>query len=180
LRWEAALEEIRAYHEVPDAFRAKAVRELSAGLHSLVMLSPSLRPVAPVMMSSDTADEEFAHATIIPFTIHGDCGPVSSSDGRRLYRVLTQDLSRAIGGSAADREIAACRCLIGQPVSLQGRGEDAVAVLRLCVGARHVTESWSADAAIAEKNLLHQLDCAASVVAKIELLLEIMRCADGS
>ena len=180
LRWEAALEEIGAYFEVPDAFRAKAVRELSAGLHSLVMLSPRLRPVAPVMMSSDAADEEFAHATIIPFTIHGDCGPVSSSDGRRLYRVLTQDLSRAIGGSTADRKIAACRCLIGQPVLLEGRGEDPVAVLRLCVGARHVTESWSADAAIAEKNLLHQLDRAASVVAKIELLLEIMRCADGS
>ena len=53
-------------------------------------------------------------------------------------------------------------------------------MLRLCVGARHVTESWSADAAIAEQNLLHQLDRAASVVAKIELLLEIMRCADGS
>jgi hypothetical protein len=180
LRWEAALEEIGAYYEVPDAFRAKAVRELSAGLHSLVMLSPWLRPVAPVTTNSDTADEEFAHATIIPFTIHGDRGPVSSSDGRRLYRVLTQDLSRAIGGSAADREIAACRCLIGQPVLLEGRGEEAVAVLRLCVGARHVTESWSADTAIAERNLLHQLDRAASVVAKIELLLEIMRCADGS
>jgi hypothetical protein len=96
-------------------------------------------------------------------------------------------MSRAIGGSAADREIAACRCLIGQPVSLGRCGEDPIAVLRLCVGARHVTESWSADAGIAELNLLHQLDRAASVVAKIELLLarageaemKVMRCADG-
>jgi hypothetical protein len=171
LRWEAALEEIRAYYQVPDAFRVKAVRELSTGLNSLVMLSASLRPVAPAIMRSDTADEEFASATIIPFAIHGDRGPLSASDGRRLYRALTQDLSDAIGGSAADREIAACRCLIGQPVTFQGGGEDPIAVLRLCIGARHVTESWSADAGIAEQNLLHHLDRAASVVAKIELLL---------
>jgi hypothetical protein len=44
-------------------------------------------------------------------------------------------------------------------------------VLRLCVGARLVTETWSADAAIARQKLQHELDCLAEVVAKIELLL---------
>ncbi len=28
LRWEAALEEIKAYYQVPDAFRALALKEL--------------------------------------------------------------------------------------------------------------------------------------------------------
>ena len=181
LRWEAALEEIRAYYQVPDAFRAWAVRELSAGLQSLITLSPSLGQVrsdrvrsslvgsATKMSGAD--DEEFTDATILPFTIHSGHGPLSAADGRTLYRALTQDLGETTAGSEADRNIAACRCLVGQPVSLERRGEEPIAVLRLCVGARHVTEMWSADAAVAQRNLLHELDRAARVVAKLEWLL---------
>jgi len=171
LRWEAALEDIGAYYNVPDPFRAWAVRELSAGLESLIALSPSLRLVGSGTRVSGTDAEEFSAATILPFTIHGSRGPLTAADGRILYRALTQDIGEEIAGSAADREIAACRCLVGQPVALARRGEEPVAVLRLCVGARHVTEMWSADAAVAERNLLHELDRAASVVAKIEWLL---------
>jgi hypothetical protein len=171
LRWEAALEEIGAYYQVPDAFRARAVRELSAGLESLIVLSPSLRPVGPGTRTSSAEDEEFAAATILPFTIQSGRGLLSAVDSRMLYRALTRDLGDVITGSEADRKIAACHCLLGQPVALECRGEAPIAVLRLCVGARHVTEMWSADAAAAERNLLHELDRAASVVAKIELLL---------
>jgi hypothetical protein len=171
LRWEAALEEIGAYYQVPDAFRARAVRELSAGLESLILLSPSLRLVGPGTRTSGAEDEEFAAATILPFTIHDSRGLLSVADGRMLYRALTRDLGDVITGSEADRNIAACHCLLGQPVALEPRGEAPIAVLRLCVGARHVTGVWSTDAGVAERNLLHELDRAASVVAKIELLL---------
>jgi hypothetical protein len=170
LRWEAALEEIGAYHQVPEAFRARAVRELSAGLKSLILLSPSLGLVEGATRSG-AEDEEFAEATILPFTIHDDHGPLSATDGRRLYHALRQDLSEAIGGSATDREIAARSCLVGQPVAMDRGGKDPVALLRLCIGARHVTEAWSEHAAVAEQNLLRELDRAAAVIAKIELLL---------
>ena len=69
LRWEAALEEIGAYYQVPAAFRAGALRELRAGIESLIALSPSLRLVG----ATDDAtadDDEFSEATIFPFTIH--------------------------------------------------------------------------------------------------------------
>jgi hypothetical protein len=170
LRWEGALAEIGAYYQVPDVFRTKAVRELSAGLKSLIMLSPSLRLVGTATATSGD-DEEFADATILPFTVHGGRGPLSAIDGRMLYRALAQDLRESIAGSAADREIAAARCLVGQPVSLGRGSEDPIAVLRLCIGARHMTGMWSADAAVAEQNLARELDRAAIVVAKIELLL---------
>jgi len=120
---------------------------------------------------SGADDEEFTDATILPFTIHSGHGPLSAADGRTLYRALTQDLGETTAGSEADRNIAACRCLVGQPVTLERRGEEPIAVLRLCVGARHVTEMWSADAAVAQRNLLHELDRAARVVAKLEWLL---------
>ena len=52
------------------------------------------------------------------------------------------------------------------------RDEEPTAALRLCVGARLVTETWSPDARAAQQNLQRELDRIAGVVAKIELLLE--------
>jgi len=176
LRWEAAIEEIGAYYEVPGAFRAWAVKELSAGLESLIVRSPSLRPVGSGLAKSATAmsvagDEEFTVATILPFTIDTGRGPLSATDGRMLYQALTEDFGDTIAGSEPDRQFAANRCLVGQPVALERRGEDPIAALRLCVGARHVSGMWSADAAVAQRNLLDELDRAARVIAKIEWLL---------
>jgi hypothetical protein len=172
LRWEAALEEIRAYYRVPDAFRALALRQLWAGIESLIMLSSSLRLVGHGTKAGEIEDEEFAHATIFPFTLHRHRGPLSTDHCRVVYRALAQDLREVIGGSEADRAIAAQRCLIGQPVRLEMRDAEPTAALRLCVGARLVTETWSPDARAAQQNLQRELDRIASVVAKIELLLE--------
>jgi hypothetical protein len=172
LRWEAALEEIRAYYRVPDAFRALALSELRAGIESLIMLSPSLRLVGADTNACGTDDEEFAHATIFPFTIHRRRGPLSVDECRIVYRALAQDLRDVIGGSEADRDVAARCCLVGQPVRVEMLDEEPTAVLRLCVGARLVTETWSSDASAAQQNLRRELDRIAGVVAKIELLLE--------
>jgi hypothetical protein len=76
-----------------------------------------------------------------------------------------------IDGGEADRDVIAQRCLIGQPVRLERPGLEPTAVLRLCVGARQVSETWSADAAVAQQNLQRELDSIAEIVAKIELLL---------
>ena len=172
LRWEAALEEIRTYYRVPDAFRAMALGQLRAGIEGLIMLSPSLRLVGPGTKAGGIEDEEFAHPTIFPFTLHRHRGPLSADHCRVVYRALAQDLREVIGGSEADRAIAAQRCLIGQPVRLEMRDAEPTAALRLCVGARLVTETWSPDARAAQQNLQRELDRIASVVAKIELLPE--------
>ena len=177
LRWEAALDEMGAYYRLPAAFRARATRELSAGFASLIALSPSLRPVEPMMLY---IDEEFAVPTILPFTINTGNGPISAAGVRKLHRALMQDLRESIAGSAADREVAASRCLIGQPVSFQTRAGQSIAALRLCVGARHVIDAWSYDPALVEQNLVRELDRAAQVVAKIELLLQQSGWADGT
>ncbi len=145
------------------------MRELSAGLASLIALSPLLRLIEPPASLAD--DDEFAVPTILPFTVHNGHDPLSVADGRRLHRAMMQDLRGSIAGSAADGDVAACRCLIGQPVALHTHGRQSIAALRLCVGARHVIDAWSDDPAIAGQSLLRELDRAAHVVAKIELLL---------
>ena len=76
-----------------------------------------------------------------------------------------------IGRSASDRDLAARRCLVGQPVRIERSDAAPTAVLRLCAGARVVTETWAPNADVAQRNLQAELDCVAEIVAKIELTL---------
>jgi len=71
----------------------------------------------------------------------------------------------------ADAEIAAQACLVGQPVALGQHGPHPIAALRICAGARLVTETWSSDANTAYRNLQRELDNVSAIVAKIEWLL---------
>jgi len=171
LRWEAALEEIDAYYRVPDAWRARALQEFRTCVENLLALSPQLCMIGSDRNAADMGDEEFGEATIFPFTIEGKYRRFSSHECRVLYGALTQDLGDVIGRSASDRDLAARRCLVGQPVRIERSDGEPTAVLRLCAGARLVTETWAPNADIAERNLQAALDCAAEVVAKIELTL---------
>jgi hypothetical protein len=172
LRWEAALAEIGRYYAVPGVFRAKAMAELAAGIDSMIALSPTLRAVPTAFDKAGVDDEEFAHTTIFPFTLLRDGKPASIADTSAVHRALARDMNDDISGSAADREIAAQRCLVGQPVRLERPDHAPQAALRLCVGARLVTEAWSADEAQARRNLQQVLDRIAHVLVKIELLLD--------
>lgn len=172
LRWEAALAEIGRYHAVPGAFRSKALAELAAGIDSMIALSPSLRRVPAATGKTGADDEEFAQVTIFPFALQRDGKPVSIAETSVVHRALARDMNAEISGSAADRQVAAQRCLIGQPVRLERQGEAPQAVLRLCIGARLVTEAWSPDTAQAQRNVQHVLDRIAHVLVKIELLLD--------
>ncbi|UWU79904.1 hypothetical protein N2603_15965 [Bradyrhizobium huanghuaihaiense] len=178
LRWEAALAQIGSYYAVPGAFRAKALAELAAGIDSMIALSPSFQAVPNASGQADVDDEEFAAATIFPFTLLRDGKPVSIADTSAVHRALARDMSNDIGGSAADRQVAAQRCLVGQPVRLE-RADGKQGLLRLCVGARLVTEAWSADAAQSQRNLQQILDRIAHVLVKIELLLDGATAAPG-
>jgi hypothetical protein len=172
LRWEAALEEIGSYYAVPAAFRAKALGELEAGIESMIALTASLGAIASGAGSAGADDEEFAHATIFPFMLKRNGEQESIADHRAIHRALARDMSDEIKGGAADRRVAAQPCLVGQPVRLERPDGMLACALRLCLGARLVTEAWSADQAQAERNLQHILDRIAHVLVKIELLLD--------
>lgn len=179
LRWEAALAEISSYYAMPGAFRAKMLAELAAGIGSMIALSPSLRAVPTATEKAAADDEEFAHPTIFPFTLLRDGKPVSIAETGAVHRALGRDMNEEISGSAADRQIAVQRCQIGQPVRLERPNEAPQSVLRLCVGARLVTEAWSPDPAQAQRNVQHVLDRIAHVLVKIELLLDRAVAAPG-
>ena len=172
LRWEAALAEIGSYYAVPEAFRAKVLAALAAGIDTMIALSPSLRRVPSAADTAGADDDEFAQTTIFPFMLLRDGKPVSIAETNVIHQALARDMNEQIGGSAADRQVAAQRCLIGQPVRLERQDASPQALLRLCVGARLVTEAWSPDAAEAQRNVQQILDRIAHVLVKIELLLD--------
>jgi hypothetical protein len=188
LRWEAALEEIRAYHRVPDGFRRSALTMFGEGVERIIASTPSLRLLPPQQRHEDTGfdDEELAQPTIFPFVIQHGGRALSLADCRKIYRALARDTGDATSAKADDREITATpiaakaidakaidakSCLVGQPVAL-GRGSpDPVAALRICASARLVTETWSSDGDAARRNLQGQLADVGASVSKIEWLV---------
>ena len=172
LRWEAALAEIGSYYAVPGAFRVRALAELASGIGSMIALSPSLQAVPAPTASAGADDEEFANATIFSFTLLRHGRPASIAETGAVHRALASDMNEAISGSAADRQVVAQRCMIGQPVRLERPEEAPQAALRLCVGARLVTEAWSPEEAQARRNLQQVVDRVAHVLVKVDLLLD--------
>jgi hypothetical protein len=177
LRWEAALEEIRAYHSVPDEFRLSALATFGKGVEEIIASSPSLRLLPPQQRPDACGidDEEFALRTIFPFVITRGDRVLSLEDCRKVYRALARDAHDCVSANASegDEEIAAKICLIGQPVAL-GRREFPTAALRICAGARLLTETWCSDANTARDDLERELGLVGAIVAKIEWLLAHM------
>jgi len=137
----------------------------------MIASSPSLRLLPPQQRPDGEGadDDELSLRTIFPFVIrHGD-RVLSLEQCKKLYRALARDAADMVSADAA--VVAAKPCLIGQPVAL-GCGEgQPVAALRICAGARLVTEAWSTDPDTARTNLQRELGQVGAVVAKIEWLL---------
>jgi hypothetical protein len=153
LRWEAALEEIRAYYGVPEAFRRAAIEQLGNGIRQTVDASPSLQllPSQSDQVGAVLDDEEQQLTTIFPFTIEREGRRLSLDECKDIYRKL-----RANG------------YMVGQPV---GWNNGAGAALRICISARHVTEAWTPDRPLAMQNLMHVIERVAVVAATIESML---------
>ncbi|WP_322514338.1 hypothetical protein SR870_14995 [Rhodopseudomonas palustris] len=158
LRWEAAMEEIRAYTAVPDDFRRAALRTLGDGIARLIAASPALRLLPP--QPHPERGDEFAAPSIFAFTLAPGGAPLSLAQCRAIHAALR------------DGAPGATPCLIGQPVGWGGVNEDAVAALRICISARHVIDAYAADPDLAHGALDRILDDAATIVASIDALLQ--------
>lgn len=167
LRWEAALEEIRAYYAVPDQFRRTALHELGVGIARMIAASPSLRLLPP---QQHPGDDEMALPTIFAFTLEPDGVPLASQACKGIHRALARAEADSHSGGVDDL-VTEASCLVGQPVEWQGAAGQSIAALRICIGARHVSDAWSADASLAKRNLQRQLAHVATIVARTEWLL---------
>jgi hypothetical protein len=171
LRWEAALEEIRAYYAIPEAFRRTALAALGEGIAGLIAASQSLRllPPQPDAIDPGIDNDELLLPTIFAFTLEQHGRSLSLDCCRTIHRALASDIRDSL--TADEPASAAQSYLIGQPVGWQLADGSSVAALRICIGARHVTESWSASTETAQRNLRGVLDRVATVIRKLDAQL---------
>lgn len=145
LRWEAALEELRAFRSVPEAEAANFLQEFACAVRKRLVADPLFEPLpVPSLDRSPLGGATgWDHIqTIFPFLLfHSLTGagklPLSREETTQVYRLLQIDLSDRYEADA----VAALRCQLGQPVACGIRGGVPVSALRLCASARLVVEA---------------------------------------
>lgn len=138
LRWEAALEEMRAYFAVPSAFRAAGLQRFAQYISSAITGVAGLEAIATAIPPGRNG--EMGVPTILPLLAFRQGVPLGIEDARRVYRKLASSLDEP-------------RYLIGQPTSLNFRGGQFGA-LRAAASARLISQSWVPGDPAASQRLL--------------------------
>jgi hypothetical protein len=113
-------------------------------------------------------DDELELPTIFGFTLRRGAATLPVGDCKAIHRALAQPDDDETGQRTA---LETTPCLLGQPVEWRDAGGHSVAALRLCIGARHLSEAWSPDPAAARAHLDRLLDQVAVIIIRIEALL---------
>lgn len=173
LRWEAALEEMRAYFAVPEAPRRDMLDRFAGFVRSRISGSRCLRLLPARSEPVSELDSEFPPETIFPFTLHRHESELTRDDCTRVYRLLNEDVSDRLSDTALPRQraIAARPCHIGQPVALRQANGSETGALRVSAGARIVSDNWSPDEDCRQRNFASELKQISTVFDKIELLI---------
>ena len=168
LRWEACLEEMKAYFEVPTEFRDDVLKEFALQAPLLIGASQNLQLMEEQCGIADAQlGEEMRHRTIFSFVPHRNGEALPLQHCVDLYRAMGRDLSGLPGMSGSRGEIAARICQVGQPVALRHRPG---AALRLSASARLVSGCW-ARARSAPQALAPVLGDMRAVIEKLDWLI---------
>jgi len=170
LRWEAALEEMRAYYTLPVCYRRSTLAQLAEVIENSIASSKHLELLPERDASEDALDdEEMSCRTIFPFLVKHDGSSLDLDAMTKIYRALNRSLSSDVPDDATDveRALVSIPCHIGQPVKLPG----VKTILRLGVSARLLSESWSPDPQTAAENLSAMNRQIRTVVRKIDLVV---------
>jgi hypothetical protein len=176
LRWVSALEEMRAYFAVPQAFREFALAQFSEIVPRLLGAETYLEPMSfDRGIGDELGDDEMSVRTIFPFFVRRNGQALSYAQAVKLYRALNDDVSHFLPSSLPpmQRLLAARCCHIGQPVAVPDRRGGMAGALRISAGARVVSETWCDDMKAARENLRCEFDQVRAILEKIRLL---MRC----
>lgn len=156
LRWEVALEELRAFRTVPPSAIAGFLRAFEAAVRDRLAKDPHFEPllIPPLDRRPLGAEESWDQIpTIFPFLlVSGE--PLALAATRQVYDMLGLE---APGTSPL-------RGQLGQPVSCGRRGEVALSALRLCASARLVVEAHRGGAPAVIQRALAVLDKTARLV----------------
>ncbi|BAN35462.1 hypothetical protein SCD_n01641 [Sulfuricella denitrificans skB26] len=153
LRWEAALEELRAFRSVPESKAAGFLQAFASAVQDRLTRDLAFEPLPvpeldrhPLIEASSWDDIP----TIFPFLLfHPETPdgkqPFNREETAQVYRLLQADLSNHPGSGHAgiNNDSARLRCQLGQPVACGNRNGILVSALRLCVSSRLIVEATS-------------------------------------
>jgi len=151
-RWVAAIAEMERYYEIPPIIRVRAVSQFCERVEDILLATPFIElhyqnscRNAPLGIE---LGELSGRRMIFPFFLFYDHdgvrGICSEKQVHKIYTLLNQDCSKHFSyKNAREFRLLAQMCHIGQPVSVIHRSGVSTAVLRISVGARIFSESFS-------------------------------------
>jgi hypothetical protein len=180
-RWVAAIAEMKRYFAVPAPWRKRGLDQFCREIRKLFRGHDAIQLQDETMISEvgKRPGREFAgRRMIFPFFLVrrrvGGAQLCDAAEIRKIYELLNQDCSQQFETSnAREYRLLAQRCHIGQPVKAVHPCGETSAVLRLSVGARVISESWSEASGRIEPDLVQDEIWQVGVVLdKITLLLK--------
>ncbi|OWW21294.1 hypothetical protein AYR66_19260 [Noviherbaspirillum denitrificans] len=171
LRWEAALQELKAFREVPEERITQFLHAFAHAVTTRLQNDPLFAPlpVPPLDRGAiGTSNAWDRIPTIFPFLLFQPAPgttsrrPMNREQTLRIYRLLQADMSSQAGGS--ETGLAALRCQLGQPVTCGERDGIAISALRICASSRLIVEAAQGDGEAVIQRALSVLDKAAWLV----------------
>jgi len=180
-RWIAAIAEMQRYYEIPPILRVRAVSQFCERVEDILLAAPyielqyqnSCRTIPAGIEVGELSGRRMIFPFFLYYTHEGVRKICSEKQVHRIYTLLNQDCSRFLTyKNAREFRLLAQMCHIGQPVSLMHRSGVRTAVLRINVGARIFSESFSSSTGRIVNTLIEDEYWQIGVtLAKIELLL---------
>lgn len=153
LRWEAALEELRAFRSVPETEVTRFLQAFASAVQDRLTCDPVFEPLPVPELDRRPLIEATSWdqlPTIFPFLLfhpetQGGKKPLNREETAQVYRLLQVDLTHHHGSGHAGitGDSARLRCQLGQPVACGSRDGVNVSALRLCVSSRLIVEAAS-------------------------------------
>lgn len=139
LRWEAALAEMRSFHNVSPEIRDEVLRLLAAGLRRLIERTPCLSlvesPYTPIPEDDHRGLDDLP--TIFTFlTRMPDGRPLTMDECDAVHQLLAQDLHAMV---PADDAVLRRTFQLGRPVKIYPDGDGWIGGLRVAIGAPTVS-----------------------------------------
>ena len=175
LRWEAALQELRAYLKLPESEVENFLRRFAQAVRNRLTADPLFAPLPVPELDRrpliDAADSENRDPdwdtiqTIFPFVLYHPATPagrrpLSRDETAQVYRLLQADLS----DTGLTGAVASLRCQLGQPVECGRRDGLPVSALRLCASARLTIEACAGGDDVVIDRALAALDKTALII----------------
>ncbi|WP_237759614.1 methyltransferase domain-containing protein [Sulfuricella sp. T08] len=153
LRWEAALEELRAFRSVPEAEITAFLKTFASAIQERLTHDPVFEPLPVSELDRrpliKTASWD-SIPTIFPFLLlhpdtHAGMKHLNHEETAQVYRLLQIDLTHhpASEHAGITGDSARLRCQLGQPVACGNRDGVLVSALRLCISSRLIVEATS-------------------------------------